>query len=229
LFGNLFGLMIHLNRNVAKFLTFLLITGFALCNIRNAKLSSCLWHPRPEIIKLAPVFRVAGAARGRVQWLHTGNQHDNSPSDLGTTWRLTLPGAEGSSARLQSLGCRRRTEMLTRENDHSVQGDTEVHSGARCARSTTAFRWRMLKRVCAPNLNQPFLKGLQQNDQRITRFTTSTERARAALQAEGIADADIHLTGNCGRSMPAVDLRAPWPGAARQARAFADDRAPPHK
>ncbi len=160
---------------------------------------------RPEIIKLAPVYHALRATPwARVQWLHTG-QHDEMARQILACFDVVpdmVLTREGSSLLDFSLGCRRQLdEVLTREKFSLVvvQGDTEsAFQGAMAAFYNRVPLAHVEAGLRTYNLNRPFPEeGLRQMISRITRYHFApTERARATLQAEGIADEHIHLTGN---------------------------------
>lgn len=160
---------------------------------------------RPEIIKLAPLYhalRETGWAH--VQWLHTG-QHEEMARQILACFDvvpdITLKRA-GDSLLAFSTGCRQQLDAVMTGQDWSlviVQGDTEsAFLGA-----LTAFYHQVpLAHVEAGlrtyNLSRPFPEeGLRQMISRLTRFHfPPTRRSQVALQAEGIADEHIYLTGN---------------------------------
>ena len=160
---------------------------------------------RPEIIKLAPVYHALRQARwARVQWLHTG-QHDEMARQImdcfDITPDITLDRA-GSSLLEFSVGCRQQLDAVMAAQDWSlvmVQGDTEsAFQGALAAFYNRVPLAHVEAGLRTYKLNRPFPEeGLRQMIGRVTRFHfPPTERSRAALQAEGIADGHIHLTGN---------------------------------
>ena len=160
---------------------------------------------RPEIIKLAPLYHaLRTAAWAEVKWLHTG-QHDEMARqilgcfDIAPDITLTRVG---TSLLDFGMGCREQLESVMTQQDWAlviVQGDTESAFQG----SLSAFYNRIpVAHVEAGlrtyNLNRPFPEeGLRQMISRLTRFHfPPTQRARAALEAEGIADSYIYLTGN---------------------------------
>lgn len=160
---------------------------------------------RPEIIKLAPLYHALRATKwARVQWLHTG-QHEEMASQILACFDvvpdITLKRA-GSSLLEFSTGCRQQLDVVMTQQDWSlviVQGDTE----SAFLGGLTAFYNRIpVAHVEAGlrtyNLNRPFPEeGLRQMISRLTRFHfPPTVRSQVALQAEGIADEHIYLTGN---------------------------------
>ena len=160
---------------------------------------------RPEIIKLAPVYHALRQAPwARVQWLHTG-QHADMASQILACFDvvpdITLTRT-GSSLLEFSAGCRQQLEAAVLQQDWSlviVQGDTEsAFQGALAAFYNRIPVAHVEAGLRTHNLNRPFPEeGLRQMISRLTRFHFApTERARIALQNEGIADAFIHLTGN---------------------------------
>lgn len=160
---------------------------------------------RPEIIKLAPVYHaLKSAGWAHVQWLHTG-QHDDMANQILDCFDIspdiTLERA-GSSLLAFSTGCRQQLDAVMTSRAWSlvvVQGDTEsAFQGALAAFYHRVPLAHVEAGLRTGNLDRPFPEeGLRQMISRITRFHfPPTERARVALQTEGIADAHIHLTGN---------------------------------
>ena len=160
---------------------------------------------RPEIIKLAPVYHALRAAPwANVQWLHTG-QHDEMARQILACFDVVpdvVLTRQGASLLDFSLGCRRQLDEVLTQKKWSlvvVQGDTEsAFQGAMAAFYNRVPLAHVEAGLRTYNLNRPFPEeGLRQMISRITRYHFApTERARATLQAEGIADAHIHLTGN---------------------------------
>ena len=160
---------------------------------------------RPEIIKLAPVYHALRESPwARVQWLHTG-QHAEMATQIFDCFDVK-PDVSltriGSSLLEFSTGCRQQLESVMSGQDWSlviVQGDTEsAFQGALAAfyhRIPVAHVEAGLRTY---NLNRPFPEeGLRQMISRLAQFHFApTQGAQAALQAEGIADVKIHLTGN---------------------------------
>jgi UDP-N-acetylglucosamine 2-epimerase (non-hydrolysing) len=160
---------------------------------------------RPEIIKLAPLYhalRESGWAR--VQWLHTG-QHEEMASQILACFDvvpdITLKRA-GSSLLAFSTGCRQQLDEVMTRQDWSlviVQGDTEsAFLGALAAFYNGVPLAHVEAGLRTYNLARPFPEeGLRQMISRLTQFHfPPTLRSLAALQAEGIADERIHMTGN---------------------------------
>lgn len=160
---------------------------------------------RPEIIKLAPVYHALRATPwAHVQWLHTG-QHDEMARQILACFDVvpdTFLRREGSSLLDFSLGCRRQLDEVMSRQKWSlvvVQGDTEsAFQGALAAFYNRVPLAHVEAGLRTYNLARPFPEeGLRQMISRITHYHFApTQQARAALQAEGIADARIHLTGN---------------------------------
>jgi UDP-N-acetylglucosamine 2-epimerase (non-hydrolysing) len=160
---------------------------------------------RPEIIKLAPLYhalREAGWAR--VSWLHTGQHADMADQilacfDVVPDIALTR---EGSSLLDFSSGCRRQLDAVMQQRDWSlvvVQGDTEsAFQGALAGFYHRVPVAHVEAGLRTYNLARPFPEeGLRQMISRVARFHFApTQRARVALQTEGIADEFITLTGN---------------------------------
>jgi UDP-N-acetylglucosamine 2-epimerase (non-hydrolysing) len=160
---------------------------------------------RPEIIKLAPVYHALRASSwAAVQWLHTGQHADMAQQILecfDIVPDITLE-RKGDSLLDFSCGCRQQLdEVMSRRNWSlvMVQGDTEsAFQGALAAFYNRVPVAHVEAGLRTYNLNRPFHEeGLRQMISRLTRFHfPPTQRSQAALQAEGIADAHIYLTGN---------------------------------
>ena len=174
----------------------------AYCTMHNILLVS---GTRPEIIKLAPVYHALRAAPwANVQWLHTG-QHDEMARQILACFDVvpdvTLTRA-GASLLDFSMGCRQQLETVMQRGNYSlviVQGDTEsAFQGALAAFYNRVPLAHVEAGLRTHNLSRPFPEeGLRQMISRITRYHFApTERARAILEAEGVADAHIHMTGN---------------------------------
>ena len=160
---------------------------------------------RPEIIKLAPVYQeLMKAAWARVQWLHTG-QHGEMASQILDCFDIvpdvTLTRV-GTSLQEFSTGCRQQLEAVLEQRDWSlviVQGDTEsAFQGALAAFYHQVPLAHVEAGLRTYNLSRPFPEeGLRQMISRLAQFHfPPTQRSRAALRTEGIADGQIHLTGN---------------------------------
>lgn len=160
---------------------------------------------RPEIIKLAPVYHaLCESGMASVQWLHTG-QHGDMATQIFDCFDI-LPDitlARGGDSLLEfSVGCRRQLDVVMTKTPWSlviVQGDTEsAFQGALAAFYSKVPLAHVEAGLRTYNLDRPFPEeGLRQMISRVTRFHfPPTERARIALQTEGVADEHIHLTGN---------------------------------
>lgn len=160
---------------------------------------------RPEIIKLAPVYHaLRDAPWARVQWLHTG-QHAEMAQQVfdcfDVTPDISLKRA-GASLVEFSTGCRQQLDAVMQRQDWSlviVQGDTEsAFQGGLAAYYHRVPLAHVEAGLRTYNLNRPFPEeGLRQMISRLAQFHFApTQGAQAALQAEGIADAKIHVTGN---------------------------------
>lgn len=160
---------------------------------------------RPEIIKLAPVYHaLRESSWARVQWLHTG-QHDEMARQILACFDvepdITLQRS-GSSLLEFSTGCRQQLEAVMLRQDWSlviVQGDTEsAFQGALAAFYNRVPLAHVEAGLRTYNLARPFPEeGLRQMISRLTRFHFApTQRAKVALETEGIADEFIYLTGN---------------------------------
>ena len=160
---------------------------------------------RPEIIKLAPLYHAFREVSWvNVQWLHTGQHADMADQILACFDVVpdTMLQRKGSSLLDFSLGCRQQLETEMTKKPWAmviVQGDTEsAFQGALAAFYNRIPVAHVEAGLRTHNLNRPFPEeGLRQMISRLTRFHFApTERARIALQNEGIADEFIHLTGN---------------------------------
>jgi UDP-N-acetylglucosamine 2-epimerase (non-hydrolysing) len=160
---------------------------------------------RPEIIKLAPVYHALREAPwARVSWLHTG-QHGDMASQILACFDVVPDMSltrEGDSLLDFSTGCRRQLEAVMLARDWSlvmVQGDTEsAFQGALAGFYNRVPVAHVEAGLRTYNLARPFPEeGLRQMISRLARFHFApTQRARVALQTEGIADEFISLTGN---------------------------------
>lgn len=160
---------------------------------------------RPEIIKLAPVYH---ALRQHdevcVLWVHTG-QHSDMAADMLRCFGITPDeqlGRKGASLEEFSVECRQQLDALMARQKWDmciVQGDTEsAFLGALAAFYRRIPVGHVEAGLRTYNLERPFPEeGLRQMISRIADIHWApTERARAALLAEGIAPAKIALTGN---------------------------------
>lgn len=160
---------------------------------------------RPEIIKLAPVYHALRATDWtRVQWLHTG-QHGDMADQIFECFDVTpdIRLERGGSSLLEfSTGCRQQLETVMLKRDWAlvvVQGDTEsAFQGALAGFYHRVPVAHVEAGLRTYNLARPFPEeGLRQMVSRLARFHFApTQRARVALQTEGIADEFIELTGN---------------------------------
>ena len=160
---------------------------------------------RPEIIKLAPLYHaMREASWAKVHWLHTG-QHAEMASQILACFDVvpdTTLQRMGNSLLDFSVGCRQQLELEIAKKTWAlvvVQGDTEsAFQGALAAFYNRIPLAHIEAGLRTHNLNRPFPEeGLRQMISRLARFHFApTERARIALQNEGIADEFIHLTGN---------------------------------
>jgi UDP-N-acetylglucosamine 2-epimerase (non-hydrolysing) len=160
---------------------------------------------RPEIIKLAPLYHALQSTPwADVQWLHTGQHTDMAAQilacfDIRPDITLTR---QGESLLDFSTGCRLQLEIIMKQQPWSlivVQGDTEsAFLGALAGfyhRIPVAHVEAGLRTY---NLNRPFPEeGLRQMLSRIAKYHFApTQGARDNLLAEGVAEADITITGN---------------------------------
>lgn len=182
---------------------------------------------RPEIIKLAPVYHALQAAPWtRVQWLHTG-QHGEMADGVFSSFSV-VPDISlerhGSTLSEFSAGCRHQLDaVMTRQSWSAVvvQGDTEsAFLGALAAFHNRIPIAHVEAGLRTYDLAGPFPEeGLRQMIARLARFHFAPSvRARRALIDEGIADANIVLTGNT-----AVDAQL-WSRAHRGVRRRTDGR-----
>ncbi len=160
---------------------------------------------RPEIIKLAPLYHALREAPwANVQWLHTGQHADMATSMLACFDVVPniMLSRSGSSLLEFSTGCRQQLEQEMTKQKWAlvvVQGDTEsAFQGALAAFYNDVPVAHIEAGLRTYNLSRPFPEeGLRQMISRLARFHFApTERARIALQNEGIADEFIHMTGN---------------------------------
>lgn len=160
---------------------------------------------RPEIIKLAPLYHALRASDwARVQWVHTG-QHGDMADQIFECFDVTpdIRLERGGSSLIEfSMGCRQQLEGVMTSEDWSlviVQGDTEsAFQGALAGFYNRVPVAHVEAGLRTYNLGRPFPEeGLRQMISRLSRFHFApTRRSMDALQAEGIADEFIHLTGN---------------------------------
>jgi UDP-N-acetylglucosamine 2-epimerase (non-hydrolysing) len=182
---------------------------------------------RPEIIKLAPVYHaLRGAAWAEVKWLHTG-QHDEMAQLILTCFDITPDitlSRLGTSLLDFGSGCRQQLDQVLTQQDWAlviVQGDTEsAFQGSLAAFYNRIPVAHVEAGLRTYNLTRPFPEeGLRQMISRLSRFHfPPTQRARAALEAEGIADSQIYLTGNT-----VIDAQQ-WTCANRSVKRQAIDR-----
>lgn len=137
-------------------------------------------------------------------WLHTG-QHADMASQILECFDvvpdITLHRI-GSSLLDFTTGCRQQLEAVMAHHAWDlvvVQGDTEsAFQGALAGFYHRVPVAHIEAGLRTYNLNRPFPEeGLRQMISRLSRFHfCPTQRARAALQLEGIADHAIYVTGN---------------------------------
>ena len=183
-----------------RYIKFLL--NFRKFHVKNILIIS---GTRPEIIKLAPVYHALRETRwADVKWLHTG-QHDEMARQILACFDI-VPDIElkrmGSSLLEFTLGCRQQLESVMSGESWStviVQGDTEsAFQGALAAFYSRVPVAHVEAGLRTYNLNRPFPEeGIRQMISRVTSFHfPPTTRSRVALQAEGISDGSIYMTGN---------------------------------
>lgn len=160
---------------------------------------------RPEIIKLAPVLHaLQDSAWARPYWLHTG-QHGEMAEPM-----LQCFGIEpdyrfrraGSSLLEFSTQCRLQLEQVLQVRRWAavvVQGDTEsAFLGALAGFYNQVPVAHVEAGLRTNDLRRPFPEeGLRQMISRIARLHLApTQRAAAALRAEGVDAAHVAVTGN---------------------------------
>jgi UDP-N-acetylglucosamine 2-epimerase (non-hydrolysing) len=160
---------------------------------------------RPEIIKLAPVYHaLCQHDELCVLWVHTG-QHGEMAADMLRCFGITPDeqlGRKGASLEEFSVECRSQLDALMARQQWDlciVQGDTEsAFLGALAAFYRRIPVGHVEAGLRTYNLGRPFPEeGLRQMISRVADLHwVPTERARAALLAEGIAPAKLALTGN---------------------------------
>lgn len=160
---------------------------------------------RPEIIKLAPVYHALRQHEELcVMWVHTG-QHGDMAADMLRCFGITPDeqlGRKGASLEEFSVACRTQLDALMARQKWDlciVQGDTEsAFLGALAAFYRRIPVGHVEAGLRTYNLGRPFPEeGLRQMISRVAALHWApTERARAALLAEGIPAAAIALTGN---------------------------------
>ena len=160
---------------------------------------------RPEIIKLAPVYHALRRHEELcVLWVHTG-QHGDMAADMLRCFGIVpdeMLARKGASLEAFSVECRSQLDALMARQRWDlciVQGDTEsAFLGALAAFYRRVPVGHVEAGLRTYNLERPFPEeGLRQMISRITDMHWApTERARAALLAEGIPAARVQLTGN---------------------------------
>jgi UDP-N-acetylglucosamine 2-epimerase (non-hydrolysing) len=160
---------------------------------------------RPEIVKLAPVYRALrqhGASH--VDWIHTGQHSDMAEAMLecfGIEPSVRLR-RQGSSLEEFSASCRGQLDALLQQKAYDfcvVQGDTEsAFLGALCAFYRRIPVGHVEAGLRTHNLARPFPEeGLRQMISRIADVHFApTRRAVLSLLAEGIPGEKVELTGN---------------------------------
>lgn len=160
---------------------------------------------RPEIIKLAPLFHsLRNSPWARPCWLHTG-QHGEMAAPILASFDIKpdiVLQRSGTTLAEFSTGCRTQLEAVMQQRQWSaviVQGDTEsAFLGALAGFYNRVPVAHIEAGLRTGNLDRPFPEeGLRQMISRITRFHFApTDRAHAALLAEGIPADRIEVTGN---------------------------------
>lgn len=160
---------------------------------------------RPEIIKLAPVYRVLRESGwARPSWLHTGQHGDMAEPILASFGIAPDIAFERRGSRLDefSLGCREQLGEVMRDRLWKgvvVQGDTEsTFLGALAGFYGRVPVAHVEAGLRTYNLDRPFPEeGLRQMISRIARFQFApTDAARDALIAEGVPAQNVWTTGN---------------------------------
>jgi UDP-N-acetylglucosamine 2-epimerase (non-hydrolysing) len=160
---------------------------------------------RPEIIKLAPLYHALQQTPwADVQWLHTG-QHTDMAAQILACFDISpdiVLTRQGESLLDFSTGCRLQLEKVMTQQPWSlviVQGDTEsAFLGALAGFYQRVPVAHVEAGLRTYNLNRPFPEeGLRQMLSRIAKYHFApTQEARSNLLAEGVADANITITGN---------------------------------
>lgn len=160
---------------------------------------------RPEIVKLAPLYRqLACCSWARVSWLHTG-QHSQMADQILACFDIDPDIAlvrAGDSLLEFGMGCRAQLDALLNRSPWAcviVQGDTEsAFQGALAAFYRQIPVAHVEAGLRTHNLLRPFPEeGLRQMIGRIAKFHFApTARSRQALLAENVAPHDICMTGN---------------------------------
>lgn len=160
---------------------------------------------RPEIIKLAPVYRALHESGwARPSWLHTGQHGDMAAPILASFGLVPDIAFERRGSRLDefSLGCREQLGEVMRDRPWAgvvVQGDTEsTFQGALAGFYGRVPVAHVEAGLRTYNLDRPFPEeGLRQMISRVARFQFApTDAARDALIAEGIPPQNVWTTGN---------------------------------
>jgi UDP-N-acetylglucosamine 2-epimerase (non-hydrolysing) len=160
---------------------------------------------RPEIVKLAPVYRALTAQhRLEVHWIHTG-QHAEMARDMLRCFDI-VPHFQltrsGTTLEEFSSGCRTQLDALRASRSWDaciVQGDTEsAFLGALSAFYGGVPVLHVEAGLRTHNLRGPFPEeGIRQMISRIASLHFApTLRAKAALLAEGVAADQVIMTGN---------------------------------
>jgi len=160
---------------------------------------------RPEIVKLAPVYRaLARQHRIEAQWIHTG-QHGEMARDMLRCFDV-VPHFQltraGTTLEEFSIGCRTQLDALRATQSWDacvVQGDTEsAFLGALSAFYGRVPVLHVEAGLRTHNLRGPFPEeGIRQMISRIAALHFApTQRARVALLEEGVAADRIVVTGN---------------------------------
>lgn len=160
---------------------------------------------RPEVIKLAPLYRALMASHwAKPVWLHTGQHGDMAEQmmncfDIEADIRLVRQGETLSEF---SAGCRTQLDAVMTAQNWScviVQGDTEsAFLGALAGYYARIPVGHVEAGLRTYNLSRPFPEeGLRQMIGRIaTHHFAPTRRAMEALVSEGVSPESIYLTGN---------------------------------
>lgn len=154
---------------------------------------------------MAPVYHaLRESAWANVVWLHTA-QHGEMAQQILDSFGIhpdVTSTRPGSSLLDFSLACRAQLDRVMTGKQWSlvvVQGDTEsAFQGALAAFYNRVPLAHVEAGLRTYNLDRPFPEeGLRQMISRLAHFHFApTMRARAALQAEGIPNERIHVTGN---------------------------------
>jgi UDP-N-acetylglucosamine 2-epimerase (non-hydrolysing) len=160
---------------------------------------------RPEIVKLAPVYKALRASGwAEPVWVHTG-QHSDMAMQMLDCFQIRpdhVLERRGTSLLDFSTGCREQLEAVLSERKWSsvvVQGDTEsAFQGALAGFYCRVPVVHVEAGLRTYNLGRPFPEeALRQMISRVSKLHLApTPRAAAALTREGVDPDGVHVTGN---------------------------------